>query len=59
MNDLRPHRYDTTEVIKCALRRTARDARRYAATGPKWSEDVMHQVADQFLDELRDRGELR
>jgi hypothetical protein len=54
----RPHRHDSTEVLKAALARTSADAHRYFLTGPKKYEDALHQVADQFLDELEQRGEL-
>ena len=53
----RPHQHDSTEVIKNALARTSKDAQRYAQTGPKAWEDAMHQIADEFLDELQQRGE--
>ncbi|MGW2010827.1 hypothetical protein [Streptomyces nigrescens] len=54
----RPHQNDSTEMLKEALARTSQDAQRYAQTGPKKYEDALHQVADQFLDELQLRGEL-
>lgn len=54
----RPHRHDSTEVLKEALARTSKDAQRYAQTGPKKYEDALHQIADGFLDELQQRGEL-
>ncbi|MEU1497285.1 hypothetical protein [Streptomyces sp. NPDC005732] len=54
----RPHRHESTEVLKEALARTGADAQRYAQTGPKKYEDALHQIADQFLDELEQRGEL-
>lgn len=54
----RPHRHDSTEVLKAALARVGIDAQRYALTGPKKYEDALHQIADQFLDELEQRGEL-
>lgn len=54
----RPHRHDSTEVLKAALARTSADARRYAHAGPKKHEDALHTIADQFLDELEARGEL-
>lgn len=52
----RPHQHDSTEVLKEALARTSQDAQRYAQTGPKTWEDACHQIADQFLDELQQRG---
>ncbi|MGW0920143.1 hypothetical protein ACWD3J_14135 [Streptomyces sp. NPDC002755] len=55
----RPHRHDSTEVLKAALARVGADARRYARTGPKAHEDACHTIADQFLDELQQRGELK
>lgn len=58
MTEARPHRHESTEVLKAALARTSADARRYAQTGPKTHEDALHQIADQFLDELQARGEL-
>lgn len=54
----RPHQHDSTEVLKVALARTGKDAKRYAQTGPKKWEDALHQIADGFLDELQARGEL-
>jgi hypothetical protein len=54
----RPHRHESTDVLKAALARTSADARRYALTGPKQHEDACHTIADQFLDELEQRGEL-
>ena len=59
MTGTRPHRHDSTEALKAALTRTSADARRYARTGPKTHEDALHQIADQFLDELEARGELQ
>ncbi|MFJ3699565.1 hypothetical protein ACIPW9_36485 [Streptomyces sp. NPDC090052] len=56
--DRRPHQHDSTEVLKAALARTSEDAKRYAQTGPKKWEDATHEIADEFLDELRIRGEL-
>jgi hypothetical protein len=58
MSESRPHRHETTEVLKAALARTSTDARHYAQTGPKKHEDALHQIADQFLDELQARGGL-
>lgn len=52
-----PDQDDSTQTLKEALARLSRDARRYAHTGPKVREDAAHQIADQFLDELRRRGE--
>ncbi|WP_171117846.1 MULTISPECIES: hypothetical protein [unclassified Streptomyces] len=54
----RPHRQKPTEVIKTALTLVGRDAQHYARTGPKKQEDALHQIANQFLDELQHRGEL-
>ena len=54
----RPHRHDSTDVLKVALARTSADAQRYARTGPKKYEDALHAIADQFLDELQHRGAL-
>lgn len=58
MTETRPHRHYSTEVLKEALARTSADARIVARTGPKKHEDALHQIADQFLDELQARGEL-
>ncbi|MEU1078607.1 hypothetical protein ABZ404_39120 [Streptomyces sp. NPDC005878] len=55
----RPHQRDSTETLKAALARTSHDAQRYAQSGPKKFEDALHRVANQFLDELEARGELR
>lgn len=54
----RPHQHDSTDTLREALARTSQDARRYARTGPKKYEDALHQIADDFLDELELRGEL-
>ncbi|MYU24613.1 hypothetical protein [Streptomyces sp. SID8352] len=56
----RPHRNDSTGTLKTALARTSVDAKRYAQTGPKKFEDYCHchLLADEYLDELRLRGEL-
>jgi len=54
----RPHRHDSTPVLKAALARVGQDAKRYALTGPKVHEDALHVIADEFLDELQTRGEL-
>ncbi len=54
----RPHESVPTPLLKGALSRTSRDAQRYAQTGPKEHEDICHLLADEYLDELRERGEL-
>lgn len=54
----RPHRYDSTETLKAAIARNNEDAKRYARTGPKATEDMLHAITDEFLDELRIRGEV-
>ena len=54
----RPHRHDSTETLKAALARTSKDAQQFARTGPKAWEDINHQIADEFLEELQIRGEL-
>lgn len=54
----RPHRHDSTEILKAALARTSRDAQRYARTGPKAWGTACHQIMNNFLDELELRGAL-
>lgn len=54
----RPHEFASTESLKTGLANASRDARRYAQTGPKQWEDVQHLIANEFLDELQQRGEL-
>lgn len=54
----RPHELVPTPLLKGALARTSTDAKRYAQTGPKAHEDICHLLADEYLDELRTRGEL-
>ncbi|MFJ7963173.1 hypothetical protein [Streptomyces sp. NPDC096324] len=54
----RPHQHDSTETLKSALARASTDAQSYAQTGPKQHEDICHTLADEYLDELRIRGEL-
>jgi hypothetical protein len=54
----RPHQHDTTDTLKAALARTSADAKRYAQTGPKKYEDICHLLADEYLTELQQRGEL-
>lgn len=54
----RPHRHVDTETLKAALKRSSMDAQRYARSGPKKHEDVMHLLADEMLEELRIRGAL-
>jgi hypothetical protein len=54
----RPHETTPTAILKDALARTSTDAQRYAQTGPKAHEDICHLLADEYLDELRERGEL-
>jgi hypothetical protein len=54
----RPHETTPTPILKGALARTSTDAQRYAQTGPKTHEDICHLLADEYLDELRERGEL-
>lgn len=54
----RPHETTPTPLLKAALARTSVDAGRYALTGPKLYEDICHLLADEYLDELRTRGDL-
>lgn len=54
----RPHESTPTPLLLGALTRTSKDAQRYAQTGPKAHEDICHLLADEYLDELRTRGEL-
>jgi hypothetical protein len=54
----RPHQSTPTPLLKAALARTSQDAQRYAQTGPKEHEDICHLLADEYLDELRTRGDL-
>lgn len=54
----RPHEFVPTPLLKGALARSSKDAQRYAQTGPKEWEDICHLLADEYLDELRIRGEL-
>lgn len=54
----RPHESVPTPLLKGALARSSRDAQRYAQTGPKEHEDICHLLADEYLDELRTRGDL-
>jgi hypothetical protein len=54
----RPHQYDSTATLKAALARTSADAQHYAQTGPKKYEDICHTLADEYLTELQQRGEL-
>jgi hypothetical protein len=54
----RPHRHDSTETIKAALVRNNEDAKRYARTGLNVDGDMLNAITNEFLDELRIRGEL-
>lgn len=54
----RPHQTVPTPLLKGALTRASQDAKRYAQAGPKAHEDICHLLADEYLDELRVRGEL-
>ncbi|MFI6854448.1 hypothetical protein [Streptomyces sp. NPDC050416] len=54
----RPHETTPTPILKGALARASQDAQRYAQTGPKAHEDVCHLLADEYLEELGERGEL-
>lgn len=54
----RPHEHESTDQLKAALVRTGREAQQYAQTGPKKYEDMLHLIADEFLDELRQRGAI-
>jgi hypothetical protein len=54
----RPHRHASTETLKGALALVSVDAQQVAQTGPKKHENALHEVANQFLDELQHRGEL-
>ncbi|MFJ6729346.1 hypothetical protein ACIQPQ_31040 [Streptomyces sp. NPDC091281] len=54
----RPHESVPTPLLRGALARTSQDAKRYAQTGPKVHENICHLLADEYLDELRTRGEL-
>jgi len=54
----RPHESVPSPLLKGALTRSSTDAQRYAETGPKAHEDICHLLADEYLDELRIRGEL-
>lgn len=55
----RPHRLTDSRRIRTALINAGEQARYYAANGRREDEDICHLLANEYLDELQVRGEIR